>query len=206
MKNITRSTLSALALAAACLGVSGAAQADTIPYQDSGTPNAATYTFTAAADGDLVAWFVNLGRPGYDETLGVMVNGVDTGTYGLDNQTSNYGDSLDFGPVHAGDVLVFVLNVISTQTQYYSDASMNADDHTHHVYSTAYGGDVGSGIPVGVYVGFEDLDHGGDFNYSDEQFVFSNVNVGVVPEPANALLLLAGLGAVAGAARRRRRG
>ena len=188
-------------LAAAMLAASAGAFADAIPYPTPGVENPVTYSFTATADGDLSAFFVG-SNASYDETLGLLINGVDSGITGLQNHTTPYGTQLDFGNVTHGDVLTFYINVATTGATYYSDKSLNADGNTNHVYSTAFSGDPGH-IPAGTYVAFEDLDHGGDFNYQDEQFVFTNTST-AVPEPASVTLLLAGLGLMGAAARRRR--
>jgi hypothetical protein len=69
------------------------------------------------------------------------------------------------------------------------------------VYSTAFSGDALHGIPAGTYVGFEDLRGGGDFDYGDETFVFTNI--AAIPEPETYAMLLVGLGVVESAIRRR---
>lgn len=191
---------SKLALAVLALAA-GSAMADAIPYPNPGTQNPVNYTFTASGSGDLVAYFMGSGA-GYDEQVGVLVNGVDSGVVGLDDHSSAVGDSIDFGHVNAGDTLVFYDLVLTTGNTFYTDTSMNADG-VNHTYSTAYTGGT-PGVPAGTYVAFEDLFGGGDLNYFDDTFVFTNVaTTPSVPEPANAGLLLAGLGLMAFMVRRR---
>lgn len=194
-----------IALAATIsVGLATAAQAAFPIYGLSGTINPADYSFTAAASGDIVAYFVGH-TAGYTNLLGLSVNGVDTGIWGLNNQTTAPGTALNFGPVNAGDTLVFKINVTNTGEYFYSQRSLNGDGITH-IFSAAYaGGDFG--IPAGTYVGFEDLNGGGDLDYDDLRFVFTNVKgveIGGVPEPTTWAMLIAGFGLVGAAARRRK--
>jgi hypothetical protein len=209
-----KSFASAAALATVLIGAAGAASADAIPYPNSGSYNATTYSFTAAASGDVVAYFAGSGA-GFSNDLGLEINGVLTGGFGLNDHSSFIGQSLDFGHANAGDVLTFVMRNNSLTKFAYSDASLNAtyDDPSwtgghNHIYSTAYTATspVFLGIPVGIYVGFEDLPFpGSDFNYFDESFVFTNVAAhGSVPEPTAWALMLVGLGAMGVTLRRRR--
>jgi len=183
-------SIAALALTGA-LGVAGIANAGPIPYPAAGVPNPITYTFTAAATGDITAYFYG-STAAYTNDLGMLVNGVSTGIEGLNNHTSPYGLALNLGSVTAGDTLVFVLNNLAPGGigPWYSDQSMNSDG-VNHVYSTDFAGD--SIIPAGVFVSFEDLPGGGDYNYNDEDFVFTNVSINRVPEPSALALFGAGL-------------
>jgi hypothetical protein len=174
------------------------ALAGVIPYGDAGTPNSTTYTFTAAATGSITAYFAGSGAA-FDEQVGMLVNGVATGIVGLDDHSSALGDSLVLGSVTKGDTLTFFDDVISINTTWYSNPSLNSDGG-NHVYSTsALAGQAYTGSPAGTYVGFEDEAFpGSDYNYHDDTFVFTNVSSGV-PEPATwAMMLLgfAGLGFV----------
>lgn len=188
-----------LALAGSVAAMATQAHAVIPLYPSPGTVNPIDYSFTAASSGHVIAYFAGNGA-GFTNLLGMLVNGVDTGIEGLNNQTSAIGDSLDFGLVNAGDVLTFKLRVTNTGDIFYSDRSMNGDGITH-IYATNYaGGDFG--LPGGTYVGFEDLNGGGDLDYEDLAFVFTNVRSNV-PEPAAWALMLAGFGLVGNAMRRR---
>lgn len=202
--NVFKMTSATAIISAAMISV--AAQAAIPVYPNGGTENAELYSFTAAADGDLVAYFT--GSTGsFENILGLIVNGTDLGLSSLNSHLSVEGDSYNFGPVSAGDALVFYISVNGGQYNWASDKSLNSDA-TNHVWSTAYaGGDFS--IPAGTFVTFEDLPGTGtDFNYEDLGFVFTNVDTvitpGGVPEPAAWAMMLAGFGVVGAAIRRRR--
>ncbi len=196
-------TTSLAARVAICLalGVAGVslAHADSIPYPTPGTPNPITYTFTASATGDVVAYFAG-STASYTESIGMLDNGVLTSAgFGLQDHSSSVGQSFDFGHVTQGDTLVFVLDVTSPNLGYvYSDPSMNTaydingTDGHNHVYSVPYTATSPAypGIPVGTYVAFEDLPFpDSDFNYFDETYVFTNVNTQTnVLEPTSLVL------------------
>jgi hypothetical protein len=190
-----------------------------IPYPTPGVENPVTYTFYTTATGDVTAYYYAVSGAAFDEQLGLLVNGVNTGIVGLDNHSSTEGEELDFGTVQAGSVLTFYINVndfvAGQEETYYSNPLLN-NDGINHVYSTVFTGGTPPGgsvaIPAGIYVGFEDEspvnDGISDFNYQDEQFVFTDVTMGTIPEPASWLGLvggLVGLGLV-GTCRGRQRG
>jgi hypothetical protein len=191
-----------LAFAAAALFAATTASAVALPtYPTPGSENPVTYNFTAASTGDITAYFAG-STAAYTENLGLTINGVATGITGLVNHSSAYGDMLVLGHANAGDVLVFFTTVFTTGDTFYSDKSLNSDG-VNHVYATGFGGD--GVIPAGTYVAFEDLNGGGDFNYHDETFVFTNVagGGGTVPEPASWALMITGFGLVGMVLRRR---
>jgi hypothetical protein len=177
-----------------------------IPYLNVGTLNPATYTFTATATGDIVAYFFGSSAD-YGSDIGLIVDNLSQGIYGLENHFSSYGQHLVLsGNVHAGDLLEFQLRVNTSggnpasavTYSLYSTPSRN-DDRLQHVYSTSWEGD--SVIPAGTYIGFEDISPAtaGDLDYNDHQFVFTNVGVGV-PDGGSTLALLgaalAGIGLI----------
>lgn len=198
---MTLKSIGVAALAAAAFGFSGSAVAGPIPYPNSGTENPGLYNFTAATTGDITAYYYG-STAGYTNELTLLINGVETGIQGLNNHASAHGQSLVLGHANAGDSLVFKMVNISPGGvgPWYSDKSLNWDG-INHVYATSFGGD--SAIPTGTFVGFEDLPQGGDLNYNDETFVFTNVSTNV-PEPATLLLTSLGLGVMSLRSRRKK--
>lgn len=186
--------------------------ADAIPYPTPGIQNPVTYTFTAMNTGDVIAYAAGPFPTGaaFTNEIGMLVNGVSTGIFGLNNQTTPVGTPLDLGHVNAGDTIVFDMhNLIPGLGDVYSNPSLNGPydfgtpgPGVNHVYSTPYTATspILPGVPPGIYVAFEDLPatNPPDYNYQDETFVFTNVAEttsaaplpGVVP---SGLVLLGGL-------------
>jgi hypothetical protein len=166
------------------------AWADAIPYPTAGVVNPAVYTFTASSTGDIIAYFVRIegSGPVWTSLLGLQVNDVPTGFFGLNNQTSAVGDSFNLGHANAGDVLTFVLRNVSLGRDAFSNPALNAaydgGAGIQHVYSTPYTATfpVFSSIPVGTFVSWEDIpaEFGPNFDYNDLSFVFTS---GSVPGP-----------------------
>jgi hypothetical protein len=212
---LTNRYVGALALMAAAGQVARAA--DAIPYPTPHVENPITYAFTAAASGDVWAYFAG-STASFDNDLGMLINGVmSPNGFGLDNHSSALGLAFDLGTVTAGDSLVFVLRNKSGLTppnqMAYSDPFMNGPydglgpglGH-NHVYSTPYTGTgpIIDSIPAGTFVSFEDLPAYAppDWNYNDEDFVFTDVAVTTPDAASTAALLGAGLAGI-GLLRRR---
>jgi hypothetical protein len=185
----------------------GAAQAGTIPYPNAGTQNPITYTFQAAATGPINAYFAG-SSAGFEEVVGLLVNGVSTNITGLDNHTSVLGQMFFLGNAQANDFLTFEVIILPPNQNvgpWFSNPALNSDG-ANHVYSTsAVANQISPLVPAGIYVAFEDLPKGSsDFDYNDVSFVFTNVARGV-PEPSTWAMMLIGFAGLGFSAHRRRR-
>src|SRR5262245_61631031 len=207
---VIAATLFSLASLGTTQFVSSAQAGTIIPYPNGGTVNPEVYNFVAAADGDITSYFAG-SDAGHSDSIGLLVNGNPTGVIGLNNHTSSLGDSIVLGSVKAGDILTFFLIDFTSGSTWYSDKSKNVDGNTQHAYSAPYPGanpPFGFGIPTGTFIGFEDLSlaQGGDFDYNDDSFVFTNVALtSTTPLPATLPLFAGGAGLLGFLGWRRRR-
>jgi hypothetical protein len=184
---------------AMCVGIAAgpltsSAEASPVPYSDAGHVNEQTYSLVATQAGDINVWFAGKGTATNDDVLTAIVNGTPTGIVGLDNQSSTIGQYLNLGHVNVGDTIVFEMRDLSSGRNWFTDNATNSDG-VNHAYMTAFaGGLVGTSVvPVGLYLGFEDVTGcWSDWNYQDLQFYMSTGSVSAVPEPSTWVMMVLG--------------
>lgn len=189
-----KSAVQRLALLAAGLLASLAAHANPAPYPHPGH-EAPANTFVAAASGELLAYYTGLAG-GNTNLVGASINGFD-GPTGLTDKGSAYGQTFVLGQVTAGDSVAFFIDTTDSNgntLRFYSDKARNSDG-VNHAWTTPYAGD--ADVPAGLHIAFEDLEHGGDFNYADHGIVVTLVTATPVPEPASWALMLGGAAGLA---------
>ncbi len=206
------------------LGSSPAVFADNLPYGNVGNV-APTVGLTATSTGTLTGYFYSASAGGTDYLRLFDATSGYTSQFLFDNHASTPGQEVSFGPVTAGDTLVFELvnsDVETTEDFTYFGPSAPFDpnaqvnnflltsdpaysvDGINHAYVTSFSGDAALGIPSGTFVGMEDLPlQFSDLDYNDDAFVFTDVSATVTPEPGSVVLLATGALGLAATFRRR---
>lgn len=139
-----------------------------------------------ASGGTITATFQG-SDAGYDSLLRVTAPGGYDSGYFFPNHSTSVSSTFNLGSFVAGTLLDLQLYVLNTgNTWHVGSASVNADSviHANVVYDYPTTGS--------TFVGFEDLWGGGDYDYDDHMFIFTNVSA--VPEPETYFMILAGLG------------
>lgn len=118
----------------------------------------------------------------------------------FNNKSTFFGQTFDLGNFAANTAITFSLLVNTTGYQFYSGLASSNSDNVVHAAIHNLGNNV-------VAIGFEDMLGGGDKDYNDVMFTVTNAvatQVAPVPEPESFAMLIAGLGALLMANRRRK--
>lgn len=148
-------------------------------------------------DGDVIAKFLGH-TAGYSNDLYLSSPSNSIGLI-FNNQTAVWGSTVNLGSFAAGTELIFQIYVQNTGYNFFSGpAWRNPDNLVHAVVDDEYSA-------TETFVGFEDLYGGGDLDYDDLMFSFTNVKgtnqppTPSVPDSGATAMLCAGalLGLVA---------
>jgi hypothetical protein len=206
MRRLLPTTIAAVALAAT-LGTRQAQAAPIIGAQLFATGGDVIATFlghTAGFSNDLYLFAAgDLITP--LPVTGVVGPGTPDPGLIFNNQTTPVGTQINLGSFAAGTELVFGIFVRNTGDWFFMGPGVrNPDGLPHGAVDDGSGTFPIYGVspPGSVRVGFEDLFGGGDLDYDDLGFAFSNVTT-AVPEPGTMMLL--GLGLLGRATMRARR-
>ena len=146
-----------------------------------------------ATGGDVTVRFEG-SSAGYDSLISVNGSGEI-----FPNHSTAVGTEVNLGSFTAGTVLDVVLHVLTTNQFFHSGlGGSNVDSMPHALVGVAADGR--------TYVSFEDLVGGGDRDYNDHKFSFTNVAVTAVPEASTVAMMMAGLGVLGFLGARRRMG
>jgi len=172
--------------------VAGLGMVSTLPAQ-AGLISAVTPTATelVATGGEVVIYFAGE-TAGFDSVLN-LISPTTIGPF-FPNHATPVGTALSLGVFAAGEVLRFRMDVITDGESYETGPGTGNPDGLVHAAHALWAAD--GTIPVsGIWVGFEDLFGGGDLDFDDNSFVFTNVRSTAtsVPEPGGLALLGAGL-------------
>ena len=117
-----------------------------------------------------------------------------TGQSLFTNHSTSVGSTISLGTFDAGTELIFGLDVHNTGHTFFTGGGFRNDDGLAHAFLNESFGKEGEAL-----VSFEDLLGGGDKDYNDHEFSFTNVKVEEArpplpaPEPSTAILLGSGL-------------
>lgn len=153
------------------------------------TPTSAELITTG---GEVVIYFAGQ-TAGFDSVLNLIAPAGFGGNPFFPNHATAVGTALSLGTYAPGTVLRFRLDVLTSGQSFFSGPGSGNPDGIIHVGHAIWAAD--ATIPVnGIFVGFEDLFGGGDLDFDDNNFVFTNVtSSAAVPEPASMILLGSGL-------------
>lgn len=152
-----------------------------------------------ATGGEVVIYFAGQ-TAGFDSTLSLIAP-TSVGPF-FPNHATAVGTALSLGTFNAGDVLRFRMDVVNTGNQFFTGPGSGNPDGLVHVAHAGWQADATINVN-GVLVGFEDLLGGGDLDFNDNTFVFTNVaSPTLVPEPSTLIGVCAGLAAALMARRR----
>ncbi len=127
------------------------------------------------SDGEVIAKFLGH-TAGYTNLLYLSDPSNALGVI-FNNHATAVGTTMSLGSFAAGTELIFQIYVTNTGYSFYSGpAWRNPDNLAHAVVDDAYS-------PTETYVGFEDLYGGGDQDYDDLMFSFTNVKGTNEPPP-----------------------